>query len=275
MIFKELTTKDLFIIDSKERGPNVCIIAGVHGNELPGIRAITNLLLKNLKIKKGKVTFLFANPAAIKKNVRFVEENLNRCFLKNKKRTNSYEERLSDDIKKILNSYDICLDLHASNTPKSKPFIICEKNANKVIDYLPVKLVCCGFDKIQPGGTDYYMNLIGKIGICLESGYINDKKSIVICKKSILSVLSYFDLINYSIKKYSKVKLKAEYMYLAKTDFILEKQFKDFEKINKDQLIGFDNNEKVFAKSKGRILFPRTILKDSKSKEAFLFCKEL
>ena len=61
--------EELTIITGKNKGPKSIILAGVHGNETPGIQAFKNLLPK-LVIDNGDVTFIYANPNAIEKNVR-------------------------------------------------------------------------------------------------------------------------------------------------------------------------------------------------------------
>jgi succinylglutamate desuccinylase len=71
----------IFVLDSEINGPSVSIFSGVHGNELAGIEAVKKAIEK-VKIKKGKVYFVFANEEAILRNTRYVQKNLNRCFLK-------------------------------------------------------------------------------------------------------------------------------------------------------------------------------------------------
>jgi len=259
-------------IIGKNKGPKSIIIAGVHGNEKCGIKAIKKLL-PYLKIERGVIYIGLGNPLAIKKNKRYIETNLNRMFKSRKNLSKdeikSYEYNRSRFIKKYLDKSEVLLDIHASTVPKSQPFIICEKNANNISSKLPFKIIVSGFDKIQPGGTDYYMNKIGKIGICIECGYLKDKKSVEIARKSIINFLVSRGHIAGNIRDKEQEKIKIYKQYITKTsNFTLIKKFKDFEKISKNQLIGSDGQKKIKALKDSVIIFPKNRYKIGE--EAFL-----
>ncbi|NRD73988.1 succinylglutamate desuccinylase [Shewanella sp. VB17] len=64
-------------------GKDIVLSCGVHGNETAPIELCNGLikaLLEEKLIAKQRVLFLFGNPPAIIKGVRFIEENLNRLF---------------------------------------------------------------------------------------------------------------------------------------------------------------------------------------------------
>lgn len=98
-------------IDSGKSGKTVAIFGGVHGNEKAGILTV-DFLIENLKINQGVVYLVHANPEAINQNVRFLEKNLNRCFIKREK-SKCHEEFLADELMAILDKCDALLDLHA------------------------------------------------------------------------------------------------------------------------------------------------------------------
>jgi len=278
-----LEEKNMFEFDSGKSGEKVCILAGVHGNEMGGIEALKLIIQKFedriIKLKKGKIVFVLANPKAIEKNVRFIEENLNRCFVENKLKTNSYEEKLSFDLKNIFESCDICLDLHSSFVKDSKPFIICEENAFDLVQSFPMEIICSGFDLIQPGGTDYYMNRIGKIGLCVECGFLEDEESINLAENIMLSLLRNLDMIsngfvNYNLKIDKKKYYQVRELYCTNDEFRLLKEFKDFEAVCKNQSIGTDGKNQIKSNYDGFILFARDVLRDSLDREAFLLGQE-
>ena len=269
---KYLKKENIFIFNSDKPGQKVCILAGVHGDEMSGILAIKNIV-KNFSIDFGSVCFIICNQRAIDKNKRFVEENLNRCFLKNKKKTDSYEENLANEIKPILKKFDICLDLHNSYTKGSKPFLICEKNSHDLIDSIDTKVVVSNFDKLEPGGTDYFMNRNNKIGICLECGFLDDEKGISFAEESIINFLKKTKNIEGNSKKFlDKKYFFLEKNYVPKKSFKTYKKFKDFEELEKGDLIGFDNFKKVIAKEKSYILFARNV--SNNFEEAFKILKK-
>jgi succinylglutamate desuccinylase len=268
---KTLKQEDVITIDSGVDGPRVCIIGGVHGNEICGVKAIEEIVSKGLlRLKKGCVTFIYANRKAIDQNVRFTEKNLNRCFKKDII-GNSYEENLAKDIKKILKSCDVSLDLHAASSKTTRPFIICEKNGFNYIKTIQIKTVCSGFDNLGGGGTDSYMNKIGKIGLCVECGYLADSKTKDKAVEVIFSFLSNLEMVDYQINDFTKEYLRIEYMYKCKNKFILTKEFENFENIKKDELIGYDGDKEIRVNKDGFILFAKSRKKDDIVKESFMF----
>ncbi len=255
------------------------IMAGTHGDEGCGVEAF-KLILPNLEIQKGKVVFIFGNPKAIEQKKRFTEVNLNRLFSRDNKYTknikSSYEYKRSLFIKKLLNKADALLDIH-STTHKNAPFIICEKNANKIINSFPkdFKRVLYNFNTIEPGGTEGYMNDIGKVGICVECGQHNDKKSIKNAFNAIQSFLQAQGHIESKKSiKVARENIKMTSIYHTKTDsFVLKKKFKDFEKIKKGQIVALDGCKVVKASKDGLIVFAHNCNK--KGSEGFLVGKNI
>ena len=248
-------------IIGKENGPTSIIFAGIHGDEKCGVDALKRTLL-NLKIERGRVLFGYGNPRAIEANKRFVEANLNRMFkndgLLSKNDMESYEYKRAQFLKSYLNQADALLDIHASFTPNSKPFVICEENAKGVIEYLPVDLIVSGFDKVEPGGTDYYMNSIGKIGICIECGYLGNPESTEIAQKGILAFLKARGHILNDVVAKKQSYIRMYDLYSTKTNnFTLSKTFYDFEEISKDQIVGIDGKKEIKTEKDSIILFAR------------------
>ena len=161
------------------------------------------------------------------------------------------------------------LDIHASFTPNSRPFIICEENANGVIEYMPVNLIISGFDKVEPGGTDYYMNSIGKIGICVECGYLGNPESAEIAEKSIFAFLKARGHMPNDLIRNKQSYMRMYDLYITKTNaFVLSRQFNDFEEVLDGQIIGIDGEKEVKAEKDSVILFARN--REQVGDEAFL-----
>lgn len=264
---KEIEVKE---IKSKLPGANVVIIAGIHGNEKCGIKAFKHIL-PNLKIQKGKITFIIANKKAISKNKRFIEKDLNRCFNSNK--NNYYEERISKEIKKILNNSDAMLDIHSSFSKKSEPFCICEKHSLKTASYLPTKKIVINIDKFHHGSTDEYMNKRKKIGICIECGSNNSKNSTKVAINSIKRFCSAMKLIDRKYKKQKQNIFKITKLHKNKTKFKLKKEINDFRKIKRETTIGTEENNKIKVKKNDIILFAKN--QKEANKECFLIAKKI
>ena len=263
---------DVIKISGKETGPVSIVIAGVHGDETCGIEAFKSLL-SNLTIKRGLVYFALGNPRAIKQGKRFTEANLNRMFLDDNeldgKSKSSYEYNRSKYLKKYLDKAQVLLDIHASSIPGSRSFLICEPNSFEIVKYLPTGLVVTGFDNVEPGGTDYYMNKQGKIGICLEAGYTNDSQSTVVAKETIMAFLKARNHLYNDLHPISQTRISMFDKYYSKTDkFVLAEPFLNFEALKSGQLIGYDGQTEVRAPRDCVILFAQSTRKVNE--EAFL-----
>ncbi|MDO8512482.1 MAG: succinylglutamate desuccinylase/aspartoacylase family protein [bacterium] len=264
--------EEIIRVTGKEKGRTSIILAGVHGNEKCGVEAIKRVLL-SLEIERGCVLFGYGNPRAMEKNLRFTEANLNRMFktenLLSANEKQSYEYSRAQCLKKYLDQADALLDIHASTTLNTTPFIICEENARENVVFLPANLVVFGFDKTQPGGTDYYMNKIGKIGICIECGYLNDPQAVQIAEDAIFAFLKTFGHIQNNLKPKKQSYMLMTKLYITKTNnFVLSKPFYDFEKVSRGQEIGIDGGEEVCAEKEGVILFATN--RNKINDEAFL-----
>jgi succinylglutamate desuccinylase len=246
----------------KKPGPTSVILAGVHGNELPGIKVIIKMM-RTLRVKRGRVLLVLGNPNAIASGKRKTEQNLNRMFRKKRLLTN--EERLSYEglratyIKSFLNQADALLDVHASETKKTRPFVICESNGFGIAKHLPFGLIVSGFDKVSPGGTDEYMNLKGKLGLCVECGYIKDPKAVRRADTAIRSFLAAMGHIpfpkHHKPRVQKRMRLRSIY-HNQEAPFKLAKPWDDFETIRRGTIVGMDGKNPVRAKKDFVIIFP-------------------
>lgn len=267
--------RNVYEIKGKYPGKNIAVFAGVHGNERAGIIAL-NRIMKTIKVEKGIVYFVFANPEAIKNNVRQINKNLNRCFLKNNKEK-SKEDRRARELMEILDKCDALLDLHASTSKKSIPFIICEKNYFYLARKMDFGIVSFGWNEIEPGATDGYMHEWGKPALCLECGSVFGlKKNTQLAEKSTYQFLQHFGCIkkNVSIKKRKQKIIKVVEAVKKKTKkFYFHKKFNDFEKLKNGEIIAMDGRKKYTAGKNELIIFPNA--KSPVGSEAFIIGKEI
>ncbi len=73
-------------VSSPNPGAHVVIVGGTHGNEPGGVKAIVELhrafRYGTVRLNQGKISFLLGNPKAYEKNVRYIDSDLNRVFVK-------------------------------------------------------------------------------------------------------------------------------------------------------------------------------------------------
>lgn len=266
--------KTINCLAGDEEGPISTIIACTHGDELCGLNAFKKLL-PSLKIEKGQVFFIVGNPNAVAIGARFDEINLNRMYKPAEEYTEEekqlYEYDRAQYLKYYLSISGALLDIHSSWN-KSEPFVICEKNAIDIVKFLPKDFnrVVYGFDSIEPGGTDYYMNSIGKIGICVECGQHNDPNTSLVAENAIISFLQSRGHICGDLESNSKREfIQMNLLYYTKTDYFkLAKKFDDFDLVGENELIGFDGELEVRAINDSYILFAKD--RKAKGEEAFL-----
>ncbi|NLU09890.1 MAG: succinylglutamate desuccinylase/aspartoacylase family protein [Tepidanaerobacter acetatoxydans] len=107
----------IFYNKGKQKGPHILIIAGLHGNEIAGIKAAEKL--KTLVLKRGKLTIIpKANIEACSNNIRYpyYMQDLNRSFPGKKQGTDT--QKLAYELYTFIEkqSPDIILDLHEWDT---------------------------------------------------------------------------------------------------------------------------------------------------------------
>ena len=274
----------IFTIQGKQSGPEITIMAGVHGNEKSGILAIIRLLSMiqtgQLIIKKGRLNLIFGNIQAIGMNKRQGAMNLNRAFRPEAQLSaaelKTYERIRAIELMPILRRTDALLDLHSSMNKESTPFIICEPHSYPIAAKLPVDIVSRGWDIIEAGGTDYFVNQnpIGhNYGICIECGFHDDPKGPDKAFKAAMIFLSEFGCISPQ-KKYEPSNKKqrriwANYIYHTKTNFKLASEFADFQALTNGTLIGYDGKKEVYSENDGVIIFPHDC--EGPNDEAFIF----
>lgn len=113
--------------DLKLTDKDIVLSSGIHGNETAPVEIINELIQKILTKKlavKQRLLFIIGNLPAIKKGIRFVDENLNNVFAKNwdydtkLENTNlihrSFEQQRANSLEKIVNDfYQIGLGKHS------------------------------------------------------------------------------------------------------------------------------------------------------------------
>ena len=259
-------------INWKKPWNTTTIMVWVHWNELSWVNALLEIL-DEIKIISWKIYFIFANLKALKLNQRQFEKNMNRCFIENNIWT-TYEDKRANEITPYLQKSDYLLDVHNTlNKNNSIPFLISEYK--ELWQYFQVDLVVSGFDELHKWWSDWYMNLIWKKWICLESWSIYDEKWVEIAKNWILNFLKFTKNISGNPKTYEKQKfINFDNIYKNKTlNFRFTKEFLDFEKVNLWQIIAYDWEEKIISQKDWYIVFtynPKNIWD-----ECFCFWEEI
>lgn len=272
----KINKKDSIIkIDSGKKWPTLAVFAWVHGDEVCWVKAFQKMI-PDLKITKWIVYFCYANLKAIEKNIRQTEVNLNRCFQKNEKFQWTYEKERAFELMEILDKCDALLDIHASFTEDSIPFVISEWEGLEIAKFLSwFEIRSNWWDNLEPWATDWYMFNNWKTWICIECWYLWDEKWQKRAEDWLESFLKYFDVIDWKntlIKEKNQKEIFVDEIYITKNNFKLAKNFDDFQEIKKWELIWIDWKENIISERNWIIIFARNL--KWKWEEAFILGKK-
>lgn len=251
-------SESIYIFKGQNPGKTVAIFAGIHGNEKAGVLAMEQVV-KNFTLDAGTAYFVFANPLAIEKNVRFVERNLNRRFY-TYNRGKTLEDKRARELMKLLNSCDALLDLHGYNSAEDEPFIITNHPDHPLVQRLDFPVVVTGFGALSKGATDGYMEKCGKVGLCLECGsnYFPEKY-VPLAVKSIYSFLRYHGLLpatNEPVIKKHVFQLE-KIVKKQTSEFSFDRPYRNFDALTPGQVFARDGQKQYKAGENMFILFPR------------------
>jgi len=201
----------VFTFTSQYPWPSVVVMAWVHWNEKSWILALQRILDEWISLLYWKLTIIFANLYAIEQNRRFVDLNMNRCFWR--ELSNSKEEVRVQELLPCLQQADILLDLHNTVGDSASPFLITNSYWYNTI--FQVDYVLQWIDHVQVWWSDWYMESIWKVGLCLECGSVVDDISLTTdyAYDMVINFLQYVNIIQWSHKTFRAPKsVKARIM---------------------------------------------------------------
>lgn len=241
-------------------GKTVAIFGGVHGNEVVGVEVVRKLA-ETLVLARGTVHLVEANPEAVRRGVRLVEKNLNRCFVRGIE-SGLVEEKRAQELMDLLDTCDVLIDIHASNTPGSPPFVICENEAMDLAALLDFGIVSSGWDAIEPGAADGYMHGKGKPALCLECGYAGDANAHqALAEESVMRVLAHLEMVDAPRPDASSAPRRHIEVYEAairrNESFFFAKEYADFEALKPGEVFATDGDAIYRAKEGDCIIFAR------------------
>lgn len=193
-------------------GISLLILAAVHGNETAGTQACFRIIDEfnrgALRLTGGHLTLVpVCNPEAYRKDVRCIDENLNRV-IKMHDNPQSYEQRLANEICPLIRSHRFTLDLHSTHCVGDVPFAFCDYPDDynrKVIEALPVDYVLEGWPEIygrqaqiQDFSTEQCAHVYGNTATTLECGYHKEPKAAELAYRAIIGALAAFDMVDLS-----------------------------------------------------------------------------
>lgn len=224
--------------------PRIAIVGCTHGDEPLG-KFVIGSLIKDIIPIKGSISFFIAHPLALKKKKRFIEQDLNRSFPG--KMNGKIEERIAYELKKTLSSFDVVIDIHATNSNIDSLAIVTKQNkkVTTFLNHIPIKKI--GLARSSVFGGHELINHT-KMGVALEYG--PDKKGTN--HHRVTQDIKHI-LINLGIIAGVKKSYPAKEIYTITDQYHTPKKFKasnklkDFQLIRKGQMIGMVRNKKIYS----------------------------
>lgn len=279
------------VIEGREKGPLIILLASIHGNEPSGILAMKSIfktLEQNNSQIRGKIIGILGNIQAIREKERFLDYDLNRCWTEEKikriqinGRSMHYrEDREMRELHELFGSLEkadnfvqkICIDLHTTSADNGTFIIVGESSAcDPVFQQLNLPVVM-DFEKYISGSVMDYLQRKGILCFSFEGGKIGSKEAVTTHIGGIWKVLlSTGAMDETSLKDYgfknnnSKVFsdfnsrfLRVKYRHPITRDdhFRMNPGYGNFRQINRGEILGTDRNGAVRSPLDGYVFMP-------------------
>ncbi len=260
-----------YTFDSKISGPKILFLGAVHGNEPAGTKAIFKIIEKfashALLPLHGMVEFIpICNPQAFEKNVRQIDENLNRV-VKIWDNPVNYEQKIGTELASYIKESDIIIDLHSTHCPQDKPFIFNDYNdklADKLAAVQNIEYIIKGWPEIYANSpiTDFSTGncarTYNKTCLTVECGWHNSPLAEQTAYYVIMNTLLTLNIISGSPSiKISQSQIMMDSYFIKQQSGHLARNFHHLDTIKKGEILAcYDNNHTIICPQNGFILLP-------------------
>lgn len=286
---------------SNKKGPLLFVTAGVHGNEPSGVTALHQVFQELEKTQpeiQGRIVGVIGNKAALNKERRFIDEDLNRTWtdenVKNQD-PETQEQREMHQIIEVLEQFPEAdytkryfLDCHTTSSD-SLPYIsVQEVNDNDQWAHQFPTYIVRGFSDIIYGAIDHYMSRTGLTGFVFEAGqhtspsseenhegmiWLNLQQA---CNLDLKTISCYPECVEKFTKKNAPEQKTFKIVYrhgIKRGDnFKMEAGYDNFQKIKKGELLAISNGEEVRSEWDAYIFMP---LYQSQGNDGFFVIDEV
>lgn len=268
--------------------PTFIFFAGIHGNEKAGVHAAKRVLKKMEEVRgtlKGNVYFIYGNKKALDLEVRYLQVDLNRIW--NIERINKVKEKIDENNPEEIEQFEIYsvvkeiiikhqgtkyfIDLHTTSSP-TQPFITISDSLNnrKFSSYFSVPVIL-GLEEYLNGPLLTFMNEYGYISLGFEAGEHFSEVSIDNCeafiwlalyygkclKKKEIDHFDHFDQkLNQLLENKDFYQIDFRYSIQKNENFAMVSGFRNFDQIDRDELLAYSDGKEIRAQSKGLIFMP-------------------
>jgi len=269
---------------SSNPGAHVVIVGGTHGNEPGGVKAIVQLhrAFRNgeIALKRGKISFLLGNPKAYEKDVRYIDRDLNRIFVK--QAPSSVEGKRALEIESFFGNHDginALLDLHSVSIGDFKLLVYTKDDSGSTEFALRLSSIPLHFvfhPAHMPGTLIEAASAHGIRGLIVECGNHYAKQAVDTARQHIHNFLARHDLIDegYRLQETTPARVTVyESIQAIKphADFVfLIKDIKTGTKLLKGWKYAKDNHGYHVAPQDCHVVVPSLVVKSTDDDAGFL-----
>ncbi len=229
--------------------PIVFVNGCTHGHESVGSLIVDEI--GKLATKKGTLIASVANEKAFKKNVSFIESDLNRVFPG--KKDGTYEERLAYYIDKVVRASDIVIDIHSTETTEvgGNSALIVTKLDKQTLNC--IKVIKPPRVLIMKHTDNNALISNAQVGLGFEYGRDKDELTFRAILRDIKKILSSLDMTeNGSTPQDSWGGSKTDFYEVTgvvekKDGYELGKEVKNFQCLKKGGIIASMNGKTILA----------------------------
>ena len=285
---------------TNKKGPLLFVTAGVHGNEPSGVQALKKVFAELEKTKpeiNGRIVGVMGNKAALEKEQRYIDEDLNRTWTEDNVRNRDPETQEQREMHEIIE----VLEKYPKNDYSKRYFLDCHTTSSDSLPYISVQdvndndswahkfptYIVRGFSDIVYGAIDHFMSRTGLTGFVFEAGQHTSKASVenhegmiwLALKEAngleVKNVSCYPECVERFTEKNAPSQKTFEIKYrheIKKGDsFKMEPGFKNFQKIKKGQLLATSNGQEIKSEWDAYIFMP---LYQSQGNDGFFVIEE-
>lgn len=228
-----------------KNNPKILLNVCTHGTERVGLKVAE--YFKDFKPLRGVFVINIANKEALRARKRYLDTDLNRVFPG--KKNGNREERLAYKLKPFVDSFDVVLDIHSTETNLKSALII----TNYSREVKPLLRAVSPKRVIHMTATQSNALISSaKIGIGFEYGKDKSRQTYVDTVKGVNNILRHYKMLKkHSIKKNKKSVdfFEASAVISKPEGFEVAPGIKNFIFVKKGAVIGVNKKtkEKIFA----------------------------
>lgn len=273
-------------IENKESERLAVISTGIHGNEPSGLfaakKVIRKIELSNIKLN-GTLLVVAGNLEALKEDVRYIDEDMNRVWTKENiqsflQNPRSNEEHQAKELHEVITSempgykHRFFLDCHTTSS-ETMPYISAHDHGlgYQLAQKFPVNTVL-GFSKYVASSLDDFMRDQGFVGFTFEAGHhhaftsLENQEAMIwlfLTKAGFLQHGSAEDhdvcrrlLAKYTPDGAGAFKIDYRHHLVDREAFEMNPGYVNFQKVKIGEMLAIENGKPIECHLNGRILMP-------------------